>query len=213
MKDITRAIQMTPCFEGMDKRSLLGKIVKAFPDIQEFITHGEKDKAEKPVDTTLIVSWASLERRKVELEELVQKKIPANSKEIEIAREYGDLRENHEFKAAKEQQKVLLAHKADMENEVDRARGMNYADATTEAANVGTRVTVTNLDTNEREEYALLGAWDGDPDNNLLSYLTPMGQAIRGRTVGEEVEFQLGDETRHLRVEAIAPYVVEQATA
>jgi transcription elongation GreA/GreB family factor len=213
VKDITRAIQMTTCFEGMDKRSLLGKIVKAFPDIQEFITHGEKDKAEKPVDTTLIVSWASLERRKVELEDLVQKKIPANSKEIEIAREYGDLRENHEFKAAKEQQKVLLAHKADMENEVDRARGMNYADATTEAANVGTRVTVTNLDTNEREDYALLGAWDGDPDNNLLSYLTPMGQAIRGRTVGEEVEFQLGDETRHLRVEAIAPYVVEQATA
>ena len=213
VKDITRAIQMTTCFEGMDKRSLLGKIVKAFPDIQEFITHGDKDKAEKPVDTTLIVSWASLERRKVELEDLVQKKIPANSKEIEIAREYGDLRENHEFKAAKEQQKVLLAHKADMENEVDRARGMNYADATTEAANVGTRVTVTNLDTNEREEYALLGAWDGDPDNNLLSYLTPMGQAIRGRTVGEEVEFQLGDETRHLRVEAISPYVVEQATA
>ena len=108
---------------------------------------------------------------------------------------------------------MLLAQKADMENEVDRVRGINYSDATTEAANVGTRVTVTNLDTNEREEYALLGAWDGDPDNNLLSYLTPMGQAIRGRTVGEEVEFQLGDETRHLRVEAIAPYVVEQATA
>ncbi|SVC72696.1 uncharacterized protein METZ01_LOCUS325550, partial [marine metagenome] len=79
VKDITRAIQMTTCFEGMDKRSLLGKIVKTFPDIQEFITHGDKDKAEKPVDTTLIVSWASLERRKVELEDLVQKKIPANS--------------------------------------------------------------------------------------------------------------------------------------
>jgi transcription elongation GreA/GreB family factor len=213
VKDITRAIQMTTCFEGMDKRSLLGKIVKAFPEAQEFITHGDKDRAEKEVDTTLVVSWASLERRKMELEELVQKRIPANSKEIEVAREYGDLRENHEFKAAKEQQKVLLAQKAEMENEVDRARGMNYADATTEAANVGTRVSVTNLDTNEREEYALLGAWDGDPDNNLLSYLTPMGQAIRGRTAGEEVEFRLGDETRRLRVEAIAPYIAEQATA
>lgn len=214
VKDITRAIQMTTCFEGMDKRSLLGKIVKAFPDIQEFITHGDKGKGEKKaVDTSLIVSWASLERRKVELEELIQKKIPANSREIEIAREYGDLRENHEFKAAKEQQKVLLAQKADMENEVDRARGMNYADATTEAANVGTRVTVTNLDTNELEEYALLGAWDGDPDNNHLSYLTPMGQAIRGRTAGEEVEFQLSEKTCRLRVESIAPYVTEQATA
>ena len=212
VKDITRAIQMTTCFEGMDKRSLLGKIVKAFPDVQAFIMQGDKGKTEKAADTTLIVSWASLERRKEELEELVQKKIPANSKEIEIAREYGDLRENHEFKAAKEQQKVLLAQKADMENEVDRARGMNYADATTEAANVGTLVSVTNLETNEREEYALLGAWDGDPGNNLLSYLTPMGQAIRGSTVGEEVEFQLSEKTCRLRVDTIAPYVAEQAT-
>ena len=213
VKDITRAIQMTTCFEGMDKRSLLGKMVKAFPDIQEFITHGDKEKAGRAADTSLIVSWASLERRKEELEELVQKKIPANSKEIEVAREYGDLRENHEFKAAKEQQKVLLAQKAEMENEVDRARGINYTDATIEAANIGTRVGVTNLDTSEREEYALVGAWDGDPDNNLLSYLTPMGQAILGRTSGEETEVQLGQETCRLRVESIAPYPAEEATA
>ena len=45
-------------------------------------------------------------------------------------------------------------------------------------ANVGTRVTVTNLANNEREEYSLMGAWDGDPDNNRISYLTPLGQAI-----------------------------------
>ncbi len=207
VKDVTRAIQMSTCFEGMDKRSVLGKIVKAHPEIQSFITHGDKDKAVKQSgDTTLIVSWSSLERKKQEFEELVQKKIPANSKEIEIAREYGDLRENAEFKAAKEQQKVLMTLQAEMEAEIDRARGINYDEADTSAANVGTQVTLTNMDTEEREDIALLGAWDGDPDNNRISYLTPMGQAIFGSTVGQEVELSLGDETRRLRVESISAY-------
>ncbi len=207
VKDVTRAIQMSTCFEGMDKRSVLGKIVKAHPEIQSFITHGDKDKAGKQsADTTLIVSWASLERKKQEFEELVQKKIPANSKEIEIAREYGDLRENAEFKAAKEQQKVLMTLQAEMEADIDRARGINYAETDTSAANVGTQVTLTNVDTQEREKIALLGAWDGDPDNNRISYLTPMGQAIFGSTVGQEVELSLGDETRRLRVESISAY-------
>ena len=207
VKDVTRAIQMSTCFEGMDKRSVLGKIVKAHPEIQSFITHGDKDKAVKQsADTTLIVSWASLERKKQEFEELVQKKIPANSKEIEIAREYGDLRENAEFKAAKEQQKVLMTLQAEMEADIDRARGINYNETDTSAANVGTRVTLTNMDTQERQEVALLGAWDGDPDNNRISYLTPMGQAIFGSTVGQEVELPLGDETRRLRVESISAY-------
>ena len=207
VKDVTRAIQMSTCFEGMDKRSVLGKIVKAHPEIQSFITHGDKDKAVKQSgDTTLIVSWSSLERKKQEFEELVQKKIPANSKEIEIAREYGDLRENAEFKAAKEQQKVLMTLQAEMETEIDRARGINYDETDTSAANVGTQVTLTNMDTEEREDIALLGAWDGDPDNNRISYLTPMGQAIFGSTVGQEVELSLGDETRRLRVESISAY-------
>ena len=71
---------------------------------------------------------------------------------------------------------------------------------------MGTQVAFTNLETQEREDVALLGAWDGDPDNNLISYLTPMGQAIFGSTVGQEVELSLGDETRRLRVESISAY-------
>ena len=102
----------------MDKRSLLGRIVKAYPSIQSMIS-GDQTKD----DNLLIVSWPSLERRKNEYEELVKKKIPANSKEIAIARSYGDLRENHEFKAAKEMQKVLMARKGELEIDLTRARG------------------------------------------------------------------------------------------
>ena len=91
IKDLTRALQLSPCFDDMDKRSLLARIVKSYPAVQSLIS-GDQTKQE----ANLIVSWDSLERRKEEYNELVQKKIPANSKEIAIARSYGDLRENHE---------------------------------------------------------------------------------------------------------------------
>jgi transcription elongation factor GreA-like protein len=75
IKDLTRALQLSPCFDDMDKRSLLARIVKSYPAIQSLIS-GEQTKQE----AGLIVSWESLERRKNDYKELVEKKIPANSK-------------------------------------------------------------------------------------------------------------------------------------
>src|SRR5207237_4313358 len=83
IKDLTRALQLSPCFDVMDKRSLLARIVKSYPAVQTLIS-GETTKQE----TNLIVSWESLERRKDEYNEMLQKKIPANSKEIDVARSY-----------------------------------------------------------------------------------------------------------------------------
>src|SRR5208282_6289977 len=84
VKDLTRALQLSTVFDDMDKRSLLARLVKAHPAIQSLIT-GEQTKQ----DSSLLVSWDSLERRRLEYQDLVQKKIPANSKEIAIARSYG----------------------------------------------------------------------------------------------------------------------------
>ncbi len=98
----------------MDKRSLLARIVKSYPAVQTMIS-GEQTKAGR---TAFVVSWESLERRKNEYAELVQKAIPANSKEIAVARSYGDLRENHEYKAAKEMQKILMRRKGELESQI-----------------------------------------------------------------------------------------------
>ena len=119
VKDLTRALQFSSCFDDMDKRSLLGRIVKIYPAIQALIS-GEATTSE---DRGLLVSWDSLLRRRSEYTELVQKKIPENSKEIAVARSYGDLRENHEYKAAKEMQKILMKRKAELEMDLTRARG------------------------------------------------------------------------------------------
>jgi transcription elongation factor GreA len=198
VKDLTRALQLSPVFDDMDKRSLLARLVKKHPAVQSLVS-GEQTKQ----DSTIQVSWESLERRRLEYQELVQKKIPANSKEIAIARSYGDLRENHEYKAAKEMQKIIMRQKEELEAQMMRARGMDFSNAKTDAVNIGTIVQATNLETNQTESFSILGAWDSDPDHGIISYLTPIGQALLNRKVGDEVEFELHGTKRRLRIESI----------
>ncbi|HXC36070.1 MAG TPA: GreA/GreB family elongation factor [Candidatus Acidoferrales bacterium] len=204
IKDLTRALQLSPVFDDMDKRSLLARLVKAHPAVQSLVS-GEQTRQ----DTALLVSWDSLERRRVEYEDLVQKKIPANSKEIAIARSYGDLRENHEYKAAKEMQKVLMRRKDELENQMARARGTDFSNAKTDAVNIGTIVETTNLETSHRESFTILGAWESDPDKGIISYLSPVGAALLNHKAGDEIEFELhGAKHRH-RIEKIEQWKAE----
>jgi len=201
IKDLTRALQLSPCFDDMDKRSLLARIVKSYPAVQTMIS-GDATKQE----TVYMVSWESLERRKNEYAELVQKSIPANSKEIAVARSYGDLRENHEYKAAKEMQKILMRRKSELESQLVRARGNDFANPRTDVASIGTIVAVTDLDQQQAESFTVFGAWDSDPDKGIISYLTPVGQSLLNHKPGEEVEVPVEGGKKRYRIDAITPY-------
>ena len=203
IRDMTRALQLSPSFDDMDKRSLLARIVKLYPVIQSMIT-GEQSRQ----DNTFLVSWSSLERRKAEYEDLVQKQIPANVKDIALARSYGDLRENHEYKSAKEAQKVLNRRKGELELQLSRARGTDFSNPRFDVVGPATRVTLTDLDTNRAETFTLVGAWDGDPDKSLLSYLTPLAQALVSKPAGTTVDFTNEGTTRRLRIDSIEAAVV-----
>ncbi|HLP75642.1 MAG TPA: GreA/GreB family elongation factor, partial [Candidatus Paceibacterota bacterium] len=206
IKDLTRALQLSPVFDDMDKRSLLARIVKSHPAVQSLISGGESK-----VDTTLIVSWESLERRKNEYTELVHKKIPANSKEIALARSYGDLRENHEYKAAKEMQKVLMRQKDELENQMVRARGTDFANARTDIVSVGTTVNTIDLATSQKERFVILGAWDSDPDKGIISYLSPVAQGLMNHKVGDDVEFEVHGARHKHRIESIEAFKPAEA--
>ncbi len=208
IRDLTRALQLSTSFDDMDKRSLFGRIVKSFPGVQSMIS-GDQSKQE----ANLIVSWPSLERRKNEYEELVKKKVPANSKEIAIARSYGDLRENHEYKAAKEMQKFLMRRKTELEAQLLRARGTDFSNLKTDVIGVGCKVKVTDLNAKHAETYSILGAWDYDPDHNVISYLTPMAQSLLNHKVGDVVEFELDSVKKHYRIDAIEAAEVPAALA
>ena len=201
IKDLTRALQLSPCFDDMDKRSLLARIVKSYPAVQSMIS-GEQTKQ----DASFLVSWDSLERRKNEYAELVQKSIPANSKEIAVARSYGDLRENHEYKAAKEMQKILMRRKGELESQLVRARGTDFSNPRTDVVSIATEVKVTDLETQNTEHFIILGAWDSSPEKGIISYLTPVAQALLNRKPLVEVEVPVDDAKKRYRIDSIAAY-------
>jgi len=71
---------------------------------------------------------------------------------------------------------------------------------------IGSRVKATDLEANQPEQFIILGAWDSDPDRGIVSYLSPVAQALLNRAVGDQVEFEVHGVRHHHRIEAIEPY-------
>jgi transcription elongation GreA/GreB family factor len=201
VREMMRKLLLTSVFEELNKRSLLGRIVRVYPEMQAML---EGDSGER--QESLIVSWESLERRKAEYEDLIKKKIPDNTREIAVARSYGDLRENFEFKAAKEMQRVLQRRQAEMEVALSRARGTDFSNADTSMVSIGTIVTYRVLDTGASQTYTILGAWDGKAEKAILSYQSGIGQALLGKKVGEQVELPTEHGTEKVEIVSIEPY-------
>ena len=207
-RDAMRRLQLSPLFDELTKRSLLARIVKVYPELESIITGVEgQEKA-----AALIVSWTSLEKRKTEYEELVKVKIPENSKEIALARSYGDLSENFEFKAAKQMQSVLMRRKAELEQMLHNARGTSFENVDTSRVSIGTIVTVRDAETNQEETYTVLGAWDGDPERHIISYQTAIGQSLLGHEIGEIVPLNTEHGTVQFTIISIEPAPPDQGS-
>ena len=204
-RDAMRRLMLTPVFDELTKRSLLARIIKLYPALESVITGEQKEQKSE----ALVVSWSSLEKRKAEYEELVNKKIPENSKEIGIARSYGDLRENFEFKAAKEMQAVLMRRKSELEMALHNARGTAFESPDTSQVSIGTIVGLRDSDSGKEETFTILGAWDGDPDRGIISYQTAIGQALLGHKLGEVVTLTDHEETRRFAIISIDPAPVD----
>lgn len=138
---------------------------------------------------------AGLERRRKELEKLVNVDMAENSKAIGKAMELGDLSENSEFSSAIEQQTLLARKGEEMKAEIDRARIIDPSTIPEGVVAIGTRVVVQNLDAGHPETYSILGPWDGSAEEGIISYSTPLAQALLEKKVGNIVEFAF-DRTR-----------------
>lgn len=185
VRNFARKLLASPAFPDLDRKSLMARVIKKVPETQEMVTGENKSKG----DDTLLVSYESLDKRKAEYEELVNKRIPANVKEISTARAHGDLRENFEYHAAKQMQGVLNSRKNDLERDLERARPTDFKGADITAVNIGTKI-VASIEGGGKLEMTMLGAWDGDPDKNIVSYLSEVGQILLGKAVGDTAEIR-----------------------
>lgn len=180
-KNFGRKLHQGQIFPELDRKSLMARVIKAAPVTQDLVT-GDSEQTSNDV----ITSWDSIDRRKAEYKDIVDNQIPQNREDIKIAKSYGDLRENAEYHMAKDNQKVLMRRKADHEKALGNVQGTDFADIEPDAVKIGTVVT---LDAGgEKKVMTILGAWDSDPDNDVISYLSEMAQSLLGTVVGDTVE-------------------------
>jgi len=129
--------------------------------------------------------------------------VPQNQKEIAFALSLGDLRENAEYKAAKEKQDELNAKVGKLKNELEKAQIFDKSTVTTSKISFGTKVNLLNELTNTKETYTILGPWESDPMQDVISYLSPLGKKLFNHKVGESLSFAIHDRKFQYRIESI----------
>jgi len=201
-KDLANSLLVNQGFEDLTKKSLLARFIKLFPGVQQLLESEQESKAEG-----LLVSSESYDRVVAEYEELVSKKIPENSRAIAEAREHGDLRENSEYKMAKQDQQFLMARRAQLESDIQRAQITDFSDAAEDTVGIGSVVTLIDETRGRDVTYTILGAWDSDPENQIISYQTPLGKSLLAKRVGDEVALNIDNTESKLRVKSIGRYV------
>ena len=137
-----------------------------------------------------------------ELRRLKTEERPAIVEAIELARAHGDLSENAEYHAAKERQGQVEATIADLEDRLSRAM---VIDPTTLSGNkVVFGATVTLLDEDDKKvKYQLVGQTEADAKDGRISYNSPLGRALIGRQLGEEVEVSAPSGDRYYKIKKV----------
>lgn len=134
------------------------------------------------------ITRAGFERLKEELDRLKRVEVPANIRDIEVAREHGDISENAEYAAAKERQSFIQGKVQEIENNLARSTIVDLKDLTDEMAVFGSTVTIEDINTGEVTRYQLVGPFESDMNRNQLSVTSPIGKALIRKKLGDEVK-------------------------
>ncbi len=201
-RDLAQTLLLNQGFEDLTKKSILARIIKVFPSVQSLVATKSSDSKEK----RLLVSAWSLQARREELEDIVKNQLPASKAAIEAARELGDLRENSEYKMAREHDEVLSARRGQLERDIAGSEVFDFNSTPSDKVGIGS---VVSLVTNKGEELTctILGAWDSDTAKNIFSYQTPLAQALLDHKVGDTVETNINGHATLWTIKKLARYI------
>ncbi len=147
---------------------------------------------------------AGHKRLKEELDHLRSVERPKVIKEIATAREHGDLKENAEYHAAREKQGFIEGRIALIEDALARAEVIESARVAGDQVAFGATVKLSNESTGEEVTYQIVGPMEADVDKGRISIASPIGKALLGREVGDEVRVQTPNGTRVYEVLELA---------
>ncbi|HEY0783653.1 MAG TPA: GreA/GreB family elongation factor, partial [Thermoanaerobaculia bacterium] len=154
----------------------------------------------EPEVTALYATHESIEAKRAELQQILSVDIPANRKAIEEARALGDLRENFEYKSARQRHEYLNARAATLNGELMRVRPIDTAGMDTSEVRIGTTVRLTG--TAGERRLTILGPWESRPEDDVISYESDLGKTLLGKRPGDPVQMSDGSWT----VAAIEPH-------
>ncbi|OHB48214.1 MAG: hypothetical protein A2099_00615 [Planctomycetes bacterium GWF2_39_10] len=171
--------------EDWFKVSIENTIRDRFPDLFEEPGLAKLD------ETKIYVTKEGFDKRKKEFDHLMNVEFAENARDLGEAISHGDLRENAEYKAAREKQAMLIEKAERMKAELQKVVLIDPRSINTEIISPGTKVTIKYRGKTELEIYTILGPWDIDIEEGIISYLSPVGKGLLNRTVGETVTIKL----------------------
>src|SRR4026209_1793280 len=131
------------------------------------------------------------------LEEELHFKLP---KEIQKAREFGDLRENAEYKAAMERQAIVRTRIMQVRQRLGGGESIDLSKIPTDRVAYGSSVVLFDLEKEEKLTYRLVTSEESDPENGLISTVSPIGQALMGKEEGDEVRVKTPTGVRNFEI-------------
>ena len=171
------AVGKAPGLEAYQREALVNAIHLRFPELRQ------------DVEQPLYATAEAIVAKKEELRRLLEEEIPANRKAIEEARALGDLRENFEYKSARQRHEYLAARAAGLHRDLGRARPIDLSRIDTSAVRVGTRVLLRGPGGEERA-FTLLGPWDSQPEQGILSHESELATTLLGKAVGDQATLE-----------------------
>lgn len=188
--------------EGGKRIELKHAISERYPTFRFFDEVSPIDKVGL-VPTGLFCTAAALEQKKKEMEHIQHVDLAEVAKEIGIAREMGDLRENSEYKYGKEKQAFLNNSLRRLSEEIDRATVITHDKVDPSKIGFGTKVLLWDNLKDEDVYYTIMGPWESNPNQNIINLLAPLGKALLNHKVGERIEFTLNDQQYDFTVKEI----------
>ncbi len=152
----------------------------------------------------LVLTPSGKKKIEDELYQLKSVEMPALSERIRQARDLGDLSENFDYQDAKRQQGFVGGKIADLQTLLDRSRLVEEAPPGSEIVGMGSTVTVHDEEFDEEFDYKLVGSYEADPASGKISAASPVGKALVGRKVGDEVTVDAPGGKSTLKIIAIA---------
>ena len=141
---------------------------------------------------------------KDELEKLEEELHFILPKEIQKAREFGDLRENAEYKAAMERQGIVQTRIMQIRQRLSEVGDIDLSKIPTDRVAYGSRVKLFDLEKQEKVSYKLVTSEESDPENGLISTVSPIGQALMGKEEGDEVKVKTPNGWRTFEISRLA---------